>query len=195
MLPIPAELPPPAHIAPALLAEPGTTDTINNTSLENNTGCTILARSTGAVGSLEAPVNLRMRNCLLRPAPDAAAVFIVTNAHADIRLSSCRAGRAHILLLRADEATWGKSGFNAGTARLYAEHSHLEGDIYVGPRCRVELTLGSGSSWNGRFIGPGRYKLRKHLHAVWAPRPIFPPSPLPLPKDNIFQKNLQIVQF
>ncbi len=163
--------------------------------MENNTGCTILARSTGAVGSLEAPVNLRLSSCLLRPAIGAAAVFIISNAHADIRLSACRVGQEHTLLLRADEASWGKSGFNAGSAHLYAEHSHLEGDIYVGQRCRVELTLGSGSSWNGRFIGPGQYKLRKHQHAVWAPRPIFTPATSPHPKDNIFPKNLQIVQF
>lgn len=175
----PTPLPPPAatlqHSEPLhapLLAEPGTPTAISNRHLNT----TILARSTHCVGILSHPIHISLSNCTLT-ARQHAPQFFISNARAEITLSNCHGGSRNHLLLCLNQSAWGKYGYNGASVHLQVKDSHLKGDIYVGKNCSIELTLKTGSSWSGRFCGPGHATIRKHHRAVWAQQPIFLETP------------------
>lgn len=164
--------PPPVIIAPAVTAAPGRHTELSHTELRATGSCAVLARSHERVGRLSAPILIRMHDCRLLA--ENSPVFIVSNAQAEIRLTDCHAGRKDSPLLHAQESIWGQPGFNSATVRLSAANCTLTGDIYVGPNCKVELTLGPSSVWTGTFTGPGSASLHRHASATWnTPRHTF----------------------
>lgn len=164
MLFIPPIAPPPPTAI--LTATPGTSTELSHTHISSPGTCAVLAHSTDSVGTLSAPIHIRLHDCKL--SSSGKSIFFVTNAHAEIKLTDCRAGTPDSLLLRASEATWGKPGFNAATVQLRADNCQLTGDIYAGPHCKVEFSLGPSTIWQGQFTGPGTHIIHRHPSSVWA---------------------------
>ncbi len=159
---LPTDLPP----LPAIItATPGTNTELSHTHLSSPETCAVLARSTDSVGTFSAPIHIRLHDCQL--STTGKSIFFVTNAHAEIKLTNCHAGAPGTQLLRASDATWGKPGFNAATVQIRADNCKLTGDIYVGPHCKVEFTLGPASVWQGQFTGPGTHIIHRHPSSVW----------------------------
>lgn len=156
--------PPPVIIAPAITAAPGYHE-LTHTKLQTSGNCAVLAHSHERVGRLSAPILIRMHDCRLQA--ENSPVFIISNAQAEIRLTDCHAGHKGSLLLHAQESVWGQPGFNSASVRISTANCTLTGDIYVGPNCKVELTLGPSSVWTGTFTGPGSASLHRHASATW----------------------------
>ena len=172
------DLPPPPPPAPTqqtstILAEPGHHILLEHENLDR--GGPILARSTATAGFLSAPIQLHLDHCSGTSSATEPIIY-VSNAQADIRFTNCRLERPSAHLVCAQEAEWGMPGYNSASIHLRADHSTLRGDIYVGKRCRVILTLGHASAWYGRFTGPGQATIYQHSQAVWQP------STTPTPK-------------
>ncbi len=163
------DLPPPPPPAPtmqttALLAEPGHHILMEHEDLDRNGP--ILARSTATAGFLSAPIQLHLDHCSGTSSATEPIIY-VSNAQVDIKFTNCRLERPSTHLVCAKESEWGKPGYNSATIHIRADQSILRGDIYVGERCRVVLTLGHASAWYGRFIGPGQATIYRHSKAVW----------------------------